>query len=150
MKLIYPAYVVHNEEKEGYVLTIPDIDCMVEAETISEAITRSIESASEMLMKELESGNPIPKPTPIERLKPVQDGFITMLMMDMGAYTARVGSELIKKSLSIPRWLNSYAESRKIDYSKLVQAVLTSLYEQQYSPDAAIMGAPVLQINQDH
>ena len=148
MKLIYPALVIRNEEKEGYVVTIPDIDCMTEAETLSEAITRSIETASGILMKELESGNPMPKPTPIEYMKPVQDGFITMLMMDIDAYTAKNGTNLVKRSLNIPRWLNSYAESRKIDYSELIQNVLTSLYEEQYSPEAAITGKPILQINQ--
>jgi len=137
MKLIYPAYVTHTEEKDGYAVTMPDIDCMTEAGTISEAITRSIETASEILMKELENGNPIPKPTPVELLKPVQDGFVTMLMMDMGAYTTKAGSGLVKKSLSIPRWLNSFAESRKIDYSELIQNVLTSLYEEQYNPGVA-------------
>jgi len=121
---------------------------MTEAETLSEAITHSIEAASEILMKELESGNPIPKPTPVEFMKPVQDGFITMLMMDMTMYTAKARANLVKKSLNIPRWLNSYAESRKIDYSELVQNVLTSLYEEQYSPEAAIMGRPILQLNQ--
>ena len=147
MKLIYPAYVIRNEDKAGFVVTIPDIDCVMEAETLSEAITHSIETASEMLMKELENGNPIPKPTPMESLKPVQDGFITMLMMDMAAYTARASKNLVKKNLNIPRWLNSYAESRKIDYSELVQNVLTSLYEEQYSPEAAIMGKPLPRIH---
>ena len=146
MKLVYPAYVIRAEEKDGYVVTIPDVDCLTEAETLSEAIMRSIEAASEILMKELENGNPIPKPTPLEYMKPVQDGFITMLMMDMSAYTARASANLVKKSLNIPRWLNSFAESRKIDYSELMQNVLTSLYEEQYSPEAAIMGRPLLQI----
>ena len=148
MKLIYPAYVIRNEDKEGYIVTIPDVDCLSEAETISEAITNSIETASGILMKELESGNPIPKPTPIEHMKPMPEGFITLLMMDMNAYAEKIGSNLVKKSLSIPRWLNSFAESRKIDYSELMQKVLTSLYEEQYNPEPALMGRPILQINQ--
>ena len=150
MKLIYPAYVVRNEEKEGYVVTIPDIDCMIEANTMSEAITYAIEAASELLMTEPENGNPIPKPTPNEYLKPVQDGFVTMLMLDMKAYAAKRGANLVKKSLSIPRWLNSYAEARKIDCSELMQYVLMSMYEEQYNPDAALTGKPVLQIDRNH
>jgi len=145
MKLIYPAYVTRNDDKAGFVVTIPDIDCVTEAETLSEAITHSIETASEMLMRELENGNPIPKPTPAEQLKPVHDGFITMLMMDMAAYTAKASKNLVKKNLSIPRWLNSYAEAKKIDYSELMRNVLTSLYEEQYSPEAVIMDKPALQ-----
>ncbi|MDR2650180.1 MAG: type II toxin-antitoxin system HicB family antitoxin [Clostridiales bacterium] len=140
MRLIYPAYVIHDEENEGYAVTIPDIDCLTEAATLSEAVTRSIEAASEILMKELESGNPIPKPTPIEYMKPVPGGFITMLMMYISAYAAKAGS--IKKSLNIPRWLNSFAESRKIDYSELMRNVLTSLYEEQYSSETALTGGP--------
>jgi len=68
--------------------------------------------------------------------------------MDMSAYTTRTGANTVKKSLNIPRWLNSFAESRKIDYSELMQNVLTSLYEEQYSPEAALTGKPILQINQ--
>ena len=148
MKLIYPAYVVRNEDKEGYILTIPDIDCLIEAETISDAMTHSIDVASEILMKELESGNPIPKPTPIECLKPISDGFVTMLMFDMNAYAARTGEKFVKKHLHIPRWLNSFAESRKIDYSELMRNVLTLLYEEQYNPEAVLAGKSALQINQ--
>ena len=148
MKLVYPAYVIRSEDKDGYVVTIPDIDCLIEAETLSDAITHSIDLASEMLMKELESGNPIPKPTPVEYLKPVSDGFVTMLMLDMNAYAAKAGEKFVKKSLHIPRWLNSFAESRKIDYSELMRNVLTLLYEEQYNPEAALTAKPVLQINQ--
>jgi predicted RNase H-like HicB family nuclease len=142
--------VIREEERAGYAVTIPDIDCLTEAETLSDAITRSIEVASEILMKELESGNPIPKPTPIEFMKPVQGGFITMLMMDMSAYAAKVGAGSVKKSLNIPRWLNSFAESQKIDYSELMRDVLTSLYEERYSPETALMGRPLPLISQIH
>ena len=148
MKLIYPAYVVRSEDKEGFIVTIPDIDCLTEAETLSEAITRSIEVSSQKLMKELESGNPIPRPTAAEHLKPVADGFVTMLMIDINAYAAKAGERFIKKSLHIPRWLNSFAESRKIDYSELMRNVLTMLYEEQYNPEATLTGIPVLQIDQ--
>ena len=148
MKLVYPAYVVRNEDKEGFIVTIPDIDCLIEAETLSEAITRSIDVSSEMLMKELESGNPIPKPTSADCLKPVPDGFVTMLMIDINAYAAKTGEKFVKKSLNIPRWLNSFAESRKIDYSELMRNVLTLLCEEQYNPEAALMARPVLQIDQ--
>ena len=148
MKLIYPAYVIRNEDKEGFIVTVPDIDCMTEAETLSEAITLSIETASDVLMKELESGNPVPRPTPIEHLQSVPEGFITMLMLDINAYADKIGASVVKKSLSVPRWLNSFAESHKIDYSELVQKVLTSLYEEQINPETALTGRPLLQINQ--
>ena len=148
MKLIYPAHVIRNEDAEGYIVTVPDIDCLTEAETLSEAIMRSIETSSDILIKELESGNPIPKPTPVEYLQPVTGGFITMLMLDINAYATKTGASVIKKSLNIPRWLNSFAESRKIDYSDLMSKVLTSMYEEQYNPETALTGRPILQINQ--
>ena len=150
MKLIYPAHVVRNENNEGYSVIVPDIDCVSEADTLAEAITASIESASEVLLKELESGNPIPKPTLIEYMNPIPGGFLTVLMIDINAYERKCGASKVKKSLSIPRWLNSFAESRKIDYSELMQNVLVSLYEEQYSSEIPLADAPVLQLDQLH
>jgi len=135
VKLIYPAHVVPNEDKEGYTVTVPDIDCVTESGTLSEAITKSIELASEILLKELESGNPIPKPTIIEYMNPAPGGFLTVLMIDIDEYGRKTGAGFVKKSLSIPRWLNSFAESQKIDYLELIQNALTSLYEEQHYPD---------------
>jgi len=121
---------------------------MTEAETLSDAITHSIETASDILFKELESGNPIPRPTPIEDMPSVSEGFITMLMLDINAYAAKIGASVVKKSLSVPRWLNSFAESHKIDYSELVQNVLTLLFEEQFYPETTLTGKPLLQIHQ--
>jgi len=52
-------------------------------------------------------------------------------MLDMGAYAEKYGNKAIRKNLTIPAWLNTYAESKNINFSQVLQDSLTTLYERE-------------------
>ena len=49
----------------------------------------------------------------------------------MDAYTAKYGSKSIRKNLTIPAWLNTFAETEQLNVSKVLQDALTELYEKK-------------------
>ena len=49
----------------------------------------------------------------------------------MDAYATKYGNKSVRKNLTIPAWLNTFAETEKLNVSKVLQQALTTLYEKK-------------------
>jgi hypothetical protein len=49
----------------------------------------------------------------------------------MDAYTEKYGNKAIRKNLTIPAWLNTFAEGKHINFSQVLQNSLTAIYERE-------------------
>ena len=57
--------------------------------------------------------------------------FKTYIAVDINMYAEKWGKELVKKTVNIPRWINTKAESLKINFSKtLEEALLQKIYKE--------------------
>ena len=52
------------------------------------------------------------------------DQFVSLIALDMDAYAAKFGNKAVKKTLTIPAWLNTFAEQNGISCSKVLQEAL--------------------------
>jgi len=130
MKLIYPAIFYKGEG--GYAVEVPDLPgCVSGGDTLAEAILMGTDAASGWILDELEDGRSIPAASPIELVRPGAGGFISMLILDMDAYTEKYGNKAVRKNLTIPAWLNTFAEANHINFSKVLQDSLMAMYEQK-------------------
>ena len=58
----------------------------------------------------------------------VENGcMINMLLLDIDAYEEKYGEKAVRKNLTIPAWLNTFAEKNNINFSKLLQDTLFSM-----------------------
>lgn len=133
-KLLYPACFYPCEEKQGaYTVIVPDLPgCISEGDSLEEALTMATDAASGWVLDEMEDGNPVPKATDIKTIQLQNpDGFVNLLVLDMDAYAEKYGEKAVRKNLTIPAWLNTYAESRQINFSQVLQDALTSMYQTQ-------------------
>ncbi len=80
---------------------------------------------------ELEDGKPAPEASPLENIIPEEGGFVSMLVLDMDAYAEKYGEKAVRKNLTIPAWLNTFAENNHINFSQVLQDSLTALYQQK-------------------
>ena len=126
MKLTYPACFYPDTEKEGaYAVVIPDLPgCVSGGDTLAEAILMGTDAASGWVLDELEDVNPAPKASPIEAIVPERGGFVSMLALDMDAYSEKYGNKAVRKNLTIPAWLNTFAEKNQINFSQVLQDAL--------------------------
>ena len=126
MKLVYPA--CFYEEKDGdYSVEIPDLlGCCTQGENLEEAIQMAQDAALGWLLTAVENNEEIPKASNIKDIKlENENGFVTLLLLDLGAYTQKYGTrKSVKKTLSIPVWLNERAERLKINFSQTLQDAL--------------------------
>ena len=132
MKLTYPAIFYSWDNEPGYTVEVPDLPgCVSEGDTLADAIIMGTDAASGWVLTELEDGKPIPKASPIDAIKPEEGGFISMIVLDMDAYAEKYGNKAVRKNLTIPAWLNTFAENRHINFSQVLQDSLTAIYQQE-------------------
>lgn len=130
MKLVYPA-VFYPCEEGGYTVEVPDLPgCVTEGDTLAEAIAMGEDAASGWVLGELEEGRAVPSASRINSIHPDGEGFVSLLSLDMDAYAEKYGKKAVRKNLTIPAWLNTFAEQRKVNFSQVLTEALTALYNQ--------------------
>ena len=132
MQLTYPAIFYQGEG--GYAVEVPDLPgCTSGGATLAEAIIMGTDAASGWVLTELEDGKPVPKASPIGTVHPEDGGFVSILFLDMDIYAEKHGDKAVRKNLTIPAWLNTFAESKKINFSQVLQDSLTAIYQHENS-----------------
>ncbi|MDO4318329.1 MAG: type II toxin-antitoxin system HicB family antitoxin [Lachnospiraceae bacterium] len=131
MKLTYPACFYPCEQKKGgYTVEVPDLPgCVSEGDTLADAILMATDAASGWVLDELEDGKFPPEASSPESIVPDAGGFVTMLVLDMDAYAEKYGEKAVRKNLTIPAWLNTFAENNHINFSQVLQESLTAIYQ---------------------
>lgn len=89
------------------------------------------DAASGWVLDELEDGKEIPKSSLMENIIPDDGGFVSMLVLDMDTYSEKYGKKAVRKNLTIPAWLNTFAEDNHINFSKVLQDSLISIYQKK-------------------
>ena len=133
MKLTYPACFYPDEEKAGaYAVVVPDLPgCVSGGDTLADAILMATDAASGWVLDELEDGRAAPKASPLERVVPEPGGVVSLLVLDMDSYAEKYGEKAVRKNLTIPAWLNTFAEKDHINFSQVLQDALTALYQEK-------------------
>lgn len=131
MKLTYPACLYPCEGKAGaYTVEVPDLPgCVSQGSTLADAILMATDAASGWVLDEIEDGRAVPAASAPQDIVPEAGGFVTMLVLDMDAYGEKYGAKAVRKNLTIPAWLNTFAESKHLNFSKVLQDALTALYQ---------------------
>ena len=125
MKLVFPA--CFYKEESGYSVVIPDLlGCCTQGENLEDAIQMAEDAALGWLLTALEENEEIPQPTEMKDVKlEYENGFVSLLLLDISAYSEKYGSrKSVKKTLTIPAWLNERAERMEINFSKTLQDAL--------------------------
>ena len=117
MTIIYPA--VFTLEDGSYNVEFPDLPgCLTYGETLEEAFLNAKEALSGYAASILERGKDLPVPSALSRIS--AEGGTTMLVDAKPAFTKTA----VKKTLTIPAWLNQRAEEAHAPYSKILQDAL--------------------------
>ncbi len=143
MKVVYPV-LVYEEKDSRYSSFVPDLNNISTfGDTLEEVIDMTEELIAGQILDEMEEGNKIPIASKIEdvtfeRLEKELDienwdyvsKFKTYIIVDISVYAEKLGKELIKKTVNIPKWVNTKAEELKINFSKtLEEALLEQIYK---------------------
>ena len=132
MKLTYPACFYKDNDNDSYAVVVPDLPgCVSGGDTLADAILMVTDAASGWVLDELEDGKAIPTASPLGDVRLDPGGFVNMLVLDMDAYAEKYGNKAVRKNLTIPAWLNTFAESNHVNFSQVLQDSLTEMYQRQ-------------------
>lgn len=121
MKKYYP--VIFTKEDTGFSTVAVDLDgCFSEGDTFEEAYTNT-QNAIGLFLEDMEA---LPEPSDPSVITATDCQFICVVEFDSIAYKKKNSSKSVKKTLSIPEWLNDEAERQHVNFSKLLQEALKS------------------------
>ncbi|MBQ4464669.1 MAG: type II toxin-antitoxin system HicB family antitoxin [Oscillospiraceae bacterium] len=126
MKYVYPV-CIYPGDVSGYTVIVPDLPgCVTEGETLAEALEQAADAASGWVLDELEDGRKAPDASRPEdiRADEYENGFVSVVMLDMDAYAEKYGSKAVRKNCTIPAWLNTAAENAHLNFSQILQTAL--------------------------
>lgn len=128
MKLIYPAIFMPCEECDGYAIEVPDLPgCVSQGDDLADAIYMATDAASGWVLTSLEAGEEIPKASAIKDLDVPDDSFASLIVLDMDSYAEKYGKRAVKKTLTIPAWMETYVAKNKISCSEVLQNALSAM-----------------------
>lgn len=120
MKLVYPA--IFYKEGNSYYVEFPDLEgCQSFGDTFEETFENSKEALVGYCLSILENGQSLPKPTPLDKIKVEENSFTSIVE----THTS-LKDKAVKKTLTIPSWLNDEAIKRDINFSQTLQEALVS------------------------
>ncbi len=119
MNYLYPA--IFHKDVDGYWAEFPDFDgCFSQGDDIDEIHFNASEALKGHILAMTEFKKKLPTPSDITKIKIVTDGdFVSLVSVDV---KEKVKS--VKKTLTIPSWLNEKAISENINFSQVLQNAL--------------------------
>ena len=126
MLSIYPACFF--KEENHYSVIFPDFNYLSTCgDSLQDAMEMAVDCLAGALFSAKLDNEDIPIPSKLEEIDPTQiaselefefkQSFVTLVSVDVEEYA-------IKKTLTIPEWLNKEAMSKKINFSQVLQEAL--------------------------
>ena len=139
MNYVYPA-VFYEEEGKISVL-FPDLGNLATfGDNVADAMRMAQDACGLYLFTALRDGEALPAPSALTEINSaailkdfdmesaVDSAFVNMVLVDMTEYARKHSDKAVKKTLSIPMWLNTLCEEKGINFSKVLQdALLTKV-----------------------
>lgn len=129
----YPACFI--KEETGYTVIFPDLNYLATCgDTLDEALMMAVDCLAGHLYW-LEKEREIPAlPSAVNQIDPAavlaeleveaEEVFVNLITVDVAEYAKKHFEKSVKKTLTIPAWLNTAAIEQNINFSQLLQEAL--------------------------
>lgn len=119
----FPAIFEYNDD--GISVSFPDLPGVYTfGEDEEEAFRSAKEALGLHLFNKEEDNEPIPAPTKLINLSLEPNQAAAIVNVFMPLIRDRVRRATVKKTLTIPKWLNDVAEEHKVNFSQVLQEAL--------------------------
>lgn len=120
MVYVFPAIFTPSEG--GYAIRFPDLPgTNSQGKDMADAIYMARDALAMWIDFLMDEGEEIPQASAPGVVKLEHGQFVTMIDTDMEAYRRRKNSKAVKKTVTIPAWLNEEAEAHKVNFSAILQ-----------------------------
>lgn len=123
-KILFYLVIFHNDEESGFWVSFPDLpECLTEGEDMDKAYEMAVDALGLAITSRKKEGEEIPKPSLPDSISK-EEGILVIVEFDMLEYQRKHNSKAVKKTLSIPEWLNEEAVAMGVNFSQVLQEAL--------------------------
>jgi predicted RNase H-like HicB family nuclease len=121
---VYPVVFTPLDEG-GYCIYAPDFKgCITEAADYAEGIAKIRDGLCGMLYILKRDKRPIPVPTEALLVEHAQGDMVSLVDIPLDDYIRKVGSKAVRRTISIPGWLDELAVQSGVSLSQITQEAL--------------------------
>lgn len=136
-KYIYPA--IFKQDGKFLTVSFPDFEsCYTQGDNIADAFDAAADILCLTLYNLENSDGKIPKPSDIKSIKTSKNEFASLVDCDTMEYRKFFDNKAVKKTLTIPSWLNTISEKQGINFSAVLQEALKEKLKLNKETEAAI------------
>lgn len=122
-KYVYPA-IFEKEENGGYSVFFPDLEgCYTCGDDLADSMYMAEDVLAFTLYDYEKEGKDIPTPSDSASIK-AENGFVNFIACDTLEYQKMNNNKAVKKTLTIPEWLNEATAKANLNYSQVLQDAL--------------------------
>jgi predicted RNase H-like HicB family nuclease len=124
MEYVYPA-CFYQEDNGRFSVVFADFELATFGDGLADAMHMAADAAAGRILSMLNDGEKLPKSSNIKKIKPEDpSGFVSMVYIDLDRLKADHDESPVKKTLTIPSWLNKAAEKKNINFSSTLKDAL--------------------------
>ena len=135
MLSMYPA--CFYKEDDGYAVIFPDLNYLAtQGDSFEDAMEMAVECLASYLYIAQRDGEDVPAPSSLVNIDPVAvakeldpdlpvgEAIVNLVSVDVAEYAKKHFEKSVKKTLSIPAWLNEAAVAQGVNFSQVLQRAL--------------------------
>lgn len=135
MLSMYPA--CFYKEDDGYSVIFPDLNYLAtQGDSFEDAMEMAVECLASYLYIAQRDGEDVPAPSSLVNIDPVAvakeldpdlpvgEAIVNLVSVDVVEYAKKHFEKSVKKTLSIPAWLNEAAVAQGVNFSQVLQRAL--------------------------
>lgn len=123
-RYIFPA-VFEKGDIKGFTVSFPDLPgCLTEGDDVSKALYMAKDALELHLYGMEEDEDVIPNPSDPFEIELTDNAFVSMVEVYMPVVRDEMQNKAIKKTLTIPKWLNDAAIEKNVNFSRILQRAL--------------------------
>jgi len=124
MKVVYPIVVTKTTDKKiPYLVNIPDLNGMTQGKSVADAIQMARDYIGLNIMDRQDNHDLIPESN-FQQPASKSNDIVTLVDVDIDNYRRKNDLKTIKKTLTIPNYLNELGKEQHINFSELLTTAL--------------------------
>lgn len=118
-RVLYPCKI-RKEDGVYYVEFVDFPECFTDGESPEAVLTNARDVLEGIIFSYIKNGKPLPSPSFFEK----GSADVTYIDAWVGMVRDRVNNQAVRKTLTIPKWLNDIAEKNAVNFSAVLQTGL--------------------------
>ena len=123
-RYVYPCIVTHDNNEGIYYIQFVDFkEAFTDAQSLEESIVYAKEVLELCLYEYFKLNKEIPEPS-TEGIKTKENEYLIYVDVWIPPILDKIQNQSVKKTLTIPKWLNDEAMNRKVNFSAILKEAL--------------------------